>query len=311
VALSSDSDTAPGGVDELEAAVADLTDVLRAVASGDFSRRARRSMRGNPVDVLAFLVNATAEEVSHLVEELERTRQQLAVTEKLAALGELSGGIAHELNQPLTAIRICADMLRECSDEPVSAHLRHVELIAEASTRMAKIVDAIRTFARNTPMQRRPVPALAPLEDALRLFEDIFRTEGIVLERELEARMLYMSADHDRLQQVFVNLLANARDAIRANAPGSRRIVVSARAQRQMLRFTIEDSGPGVAARDVPRLFDPFFTTKPVGEGTGLGLSVSHGIVLEHDGSIEYEPAAGGGACFSIWLPCLNPPASE
>jgi signal transduction histidine kinase len=160
-------------------------------------------------------------------------------------------------------------------------------------------------------MTRCPVPALAPLEDALRLFEDLFRNDGIVLERDFAASGLYVNADHDRLQQVFVNLLANARDAVRTEPRASRRIVVHTKLERRMLRFTIEDCGPGVVPSDVPRLFDPFFTTKPVGQGTGLGLSVSHGIVLEHDGTIEYEPALGGGARFSVRLPCLNPEASE
>jgi C4-dicarboxylate-specific signal transduction histidine kinase len=301
--------------DDLAQAVAAVTSALIALAGGDLTARAERNYRGDSIDVLAFLVNSTAEEVADLIAQLEREREdlrrardKLALAEKLAALGELAAGVAHELNQPLTVIRMVTDIVRDRPNATVAECARDLELISEAARRMGRIVDGVRAFARGTPLKRQVVGATKPLEDALLLVGETLRQSGIDLVRDYGEVLPGLVADADRLQQVFINLLVNARDAVDArelDAP--RTIWVSAHRDGDTLRYAVEDTGTGVSDEHAPRIFDPFFTTKPVGRGTGLGLSVSHGIVSEHGGVLRHEARQGGGARFVVELPCTRP----
>jgi len=300
-----------GGSDDLDRAVHDLTDVLLAVAQGDFAARAERDYSGDAVDVLSFLVNSTAAEVGELIqalqaekEELQRARDQLVLSAKLAALGELAAGVAHELNQPLTAVQMLLDIVRMSPGDRVGDHDADFETIAEATRRMGRIVDGIRTFGRSGEHRVRSVAAARPLLDALELLSESFQREGIEVECHLEEGLPEIVADADRMHQVFVNLLINARDALKAHTPSDpARVIVEARATPEGITYCIEDNGPGIPPSDVPRVFDLFFTTKEVGEGTGLGLSVSHGIVADHGGRLCYEDAAAGGARFVVTVP--------
>ena len=299
------SDSTPGT--DIERAVQDLTDVLLGVARGDFSVRADRSYRGDAIDVLAFLVNSTAEEVSDLVRQLQEERRelkkaqdQLLLAAKLASLGELAAGVAHELNQPLTAISMLVDLLAARPGATVAECLPDLETLAEAARRMGRIVDGVRMFGRAAPLRIRPTGALAPLEGALALLEETLERHGIEVERRFAPSLPEVEADADRLYQVFVNLLTNARDAL-AGGSGAR-VVIGVEAARGRVVYRIEDNGPGIEEETAQRIFDPFFTTKDVGRGTGLGLSLSHGIVAEHGGVLRYEPVPRGGACFVVEL---------
>lgn len=301
--------------DDLAQAVAAVTSALIALAGGDLTARAERNYRGDSIDVLAFLVNSTAEEVADLVaqleherEDLRRARDKLALAEKLAALGELAAGVAHELNQPLTVIRMVTDIVRDRPNATVAECARDLELISEAARRMGRIVDGVRAFARGTPLKRHVVGATKPLEDALLLVGETLRQSGIRVVPDYGEALPGLIADADRLQQVFINLLVNARDALDGpERTGPRTIWVSAHCDGDTLRYAVEDSGTGVSAEHIPRIFDPFFTTKPVGRGTGLGLSLSHGIVSEHGGVLRYESRQGGGARFVVELPYSRP----
>lgn len=302
---------------DVEATVEGLAEVLIRVASGDYGARAPRDGTGDAMDVLAFMINATVEETGELVAAVRRERDELAQTQeqlvhagKLAALGQLAGGVAHELNQPLTAIRTLVDLGRtrmRSGGEGLS--LDDLALLADAAERMGRIVNSIRAFARQDAMRLRPTPADAPARDALRLMETSLRQEGIAIETDLGDEVPYIQADADRLQQVLVNLLANARDALRDTArrpPGTVRLQIRPSAGEVV--YVVEDDGPGVPAEVRERVFDPFFTTKEVGAGTGLGLSVSYGIVQEHGGALECAESPEGGARFVVRIPRRSEP---
>jgi len=293
----------------------DITQVLVRVAGGDFDARAPRDHSGSPWDVLAFLVNATAEEVAQMVtdlqsqrQELEAARAQLVQAEKLVALGELAGGVAHELNQPLTAILALTEILLE-RERARNLERQDVELIWSAARKMGRIVSAVRTFGRETPLSLEPMDVRLSVDDALLLMGEALRTASIEVDvsspdgttPDDTTRVL---ADRESLEQVFINLLSNARDALESSVPiGARRLSIDIAAADGHVSVAVSDNGPGVTSEVVSRIFDPFFTTKPVGRGTGLGLSISHGIVEKHGGSLRYDRASIGGACFTVSLP--------
>jgi len=294
------------------ATIEDLAEVLIRVASGDLEARAPRTGSGDPLDVLAFMINATVEELGYLVDELRHERdelrqaqEQLVHAARLSALGQLAGGVAHELNQPLTAIRMLVGpgRARMRAGGP-GLGLDELDMLSEAARRMGSIVDGVRTFARQETTGSGSFRADAPVRDALRLLEPSLRWDGISVEAELPEDPPVIPGNADRLQQVLVNLVANARDALlgmRRDPPG--RVLLECRVDEAAAVYTVEDDGRGVPDEIRGRIFDPFFTTKEVGAGTGLGLSVSYGIVREHGGSLVHERAAGGGARFVVRLP--------
>ncbi len=236
--------------------------------------------------------------------EIERQREALLQAEKLAAFGALLAGVAHELNNPLSIVLTGALMLQEdlaAAGQPDFA--RRAERIRAAGERCARIVRSFLALARQQDAVRRPLAVAALVDAALDLPAEALRAEGIVLERVVEPDLPPVLGDPDQLHQVLSNLLANARQAVAAQ-DGPRRIGIAARAAGEAVEIAVSDSGPGVPAALRRRIFDPFFTTKPVGEGTGLGLSVSRGIAEAHGGSLALREEAGGsGATFVLRLP--------
>ncbi len=296
---------------DVEGALEGLTAVLLAVARGKFDVRASRDYSGDPIDVLSYLVNATAEEVSHLFEQLETERRELQVARdrlvqaaKLAALGELAAGVAHELNQPLTAIGMLVDLLELHPERRVGQCRSDLERMGQAVRRMGRIVDSVRMFGRAGPLRRSFVPAERPLNDALELLAKPMEQCHIEIDKRIGDSLPVLHADEDRLHQVFVNLLTNARDALRG-VQDKRDLRVTLVVERSATHviYRVEDTGPGVAPAVAQRIFDPFFTTKEMGQGMGLGLSLSHGIILEHGGEMRYQRGDAGGAAFVVELP--------
>ena len=296
---------------DLEEALQQLTHVLLNVASARFDVQAGRTYRGDAVDVLAFLVNSTAEEVEHLLGQLKREQQllqeakdQLAQSEKAAALGVLAGGVAHELNQPLTAIETLVDLMLERPEATIAECAPDLELIGRAARRMSKIVRGVRAFASDDSYRRQRTKAVEPMAEAAQLLGESLRSRGLTLCWRVSDPIPDVYADADRLQQVFINLIHNAADALEElEGPRVRTIVLSVEPEEHWVRYVVEDSGDGVPEAVLPRIFDPFFTTKPVGRGTGLGLSISHGIVREHGGTLHCERSGLGGAQFVVRLP--------
>lgn len=233
---------------------------------------------------------------------------QVVRREKLAALGEIVGGVAHEINTPLTGILAFAQLM--LARGPLDAGQRQAaETIAAEAKRAARIVGKLLTFARQAPPERAPTCVNQLLSDTIELRRLALRDGGVVLEVDLEPSMPTTWADAGQLQQVFHNLLANAEQAV-SEVEGERRITVRSRRRGDGIVVAIGDSGRGIAPEHLPHIFNPFYTTKPRGIGTGLGLSISDGIVREHDGSLHVHSEPGRGALFEVHLPIVTPPVT-
>jgi PAS domain S-box-containing protein len=230
---------------------------------------------------------------------LRRTQEQLLQSEKMAAVGQLISGVAHELNNPLTAILGYSQLLK--SEEFV--HPRgadYLEKLYKQAQRTHHIVQNLLSFARQQKPHRAPVQLNQILEDTLVLREFDMKLHNIVIHREFDPHLPLTAGDFHQLEQVFLNLLNNAVDAIQEKGT-SGEIWVRTEAVGQRLCVEVTDSGPGVT--NPHKIFDPFYTTKPVGKGTGLGLSICYGIVKEHGGEIQVRNSQPRGATFSISLP--------
>ncbi|MCG8467617.1 MAG: ATP-binding protein [Gemmatimonadetes bacterium] len=223
--------------------------------------------------------------------DLRMARAELVEASKLTALGTLAAGIAHEMNQPLTVIMGLADVMAEHGSDSIGEHADELDDILEASEHLAQIIQNVLMFARQTEAARELTRASAPLSAAIQLLNQSLRHRGIELSVDMQSVAdLRVAMNSSRMQQVFINLLLNARDALtNGNARGDRRIRVGADRRNGLIVYEVADNGPGIDDEHVGRLFDPFFTTKPVGQGVGLGLSVSHGIVAEHEGELRFR----------------------
>jgi len=270
------------------------------------------------------------QELDQAKSELERSRDelqektaQLVQTEKMTALGELTAGVAHEINQPLNVIKIiCEDVKRDIHRDRLDIEeLREgLEDALGEVKRMAEIVDHMRVFTRRTEgSQRDRVDANALVKGVFKLLGQQLCVHGIAVEQEL-GEDLQILVDPVRMEQVVMNLIANARDALKENQPGRERklsirtfaeLAESGGGIEQLVVIEIEDTGCGVPGEFLERIFDPFFTRKPVGEGTGLGLSVSREIVEDHGGRLSAISDVGVGSTFRIQLPAFPITASR
>ena len=239
------------------------------------------------------------EETRKAYENLRRTQEQLVHSEKLAAVGQLISGVAHELNNPLTAILGYSQLLT-ASGEVGPQALGYSEKLYKQALRTHRIVQNLLSFARQHKPERVPVQLNAILEDTLALRDYDLRMSQIRVHLDLANELPLVPADPHQLQQVFLNLINNAIDAIlETGSEGDLWVSTGVEADQAFVEFT--DSGPGV--KDPSRVFDPFYTTKPVGKGTGLGLSICYGIITEHGGRILVTNAPQGGAKFRLELP--------
>ena len=245
--------------------------------------------------------------------EIERQREALHQSEKLAALGSMLAGVAHELNNPLSIVLGQATMLREevqgaAGDASIRARAEKIEAAAE---RCARVVRSFLTIARQRKAERKAV-ALAPLLDSsIDLILYGLRSGGIEVTRDYDESLPDVLADPDQVQQVFVNLLVNASQALE-EVEGRREIRVSARTDSDgKLRLVVADNGPGVPREIAQRIFEPFFTTKPQGSGTGIGLSVSVGLAQAQGGELTLLEPPEGGAAFEFSLPLAGESAAK
>ncbi|MFC1513352.1 sensor histidine kinase, partial [Thermodesulfobacteriota bacterium] len=235
-------------------------------------------------------------------QELKRTQAQLVQSAKMASLGEMAAGIAHELNQPLHIIGMSAELgtmaLAAAQPKVVDEKLNK---IGRQVKRAAAIINHLRTFARVTDDESRDEYAPAQIiNDAFSMFREQFRIAGIDVEMAVAEDLPEIFCNPIRLEQVLTNILSNAGDALRDS--DTKRIVVRAWSDQDQVILEIEDSGHGIPAAVREKIFDPFFTTKEVGKGTGLGLAISYGIIEEHGGVLELESSSGQGTCFRIRL---------
>lgn len=254
-------------------------------------------------DMTATVQNERAREI---------LQQQMQQTARLAALGELAAGVAHEINNPMTGIINYAQLLYERA--PLNDEKQFLlQGILRESDRVTKIVHNLLTFARQQPQEQSWVALAELLESALHLMGHRLRKDGINVICEIPADLSPLQCRSQQIQQVFINLVSNAQHALNQKHVGAhdgKTLKISAQAvqrqDRHFIRIEFHDTGVGIAPQVLPKIFDPFFTTKKRAEGTGLGLSISYGIVKEHHGDIFVESRAGEYTTFTIELPVTN-----
>jgi two-component system NtrC family sensor kinase len=309
----------PGALGQPDRALAiSLVDQAGVVGALAVASRGPRRFSGTDERLLTILADHTAvavenlrlyEQLSARLDELRRTQAQLVQTEKLAAMGQLLAGVAHELNNPLSVVLGQALLLRKnAADEQLARRTGQIALAAE---RCARIVRNFLALARQRPPARAAVDLNRVVQEALELLAYSLRVDGVAVELALAADLPPLWADPHQLHQVVLNLATNAQHAMRDAAPPRRLRVTSAHdVSSRRVTLEVADSGPGIPPAIRDRIFEPFFTTKPPGQGTGLGLSLCHGIVERHGGTIQVADAPGPGAAFRIVLPVQAPPPS-
>ena len=225
----------------------------------------------------------------------------------MAAIGQLAGGVAHELNNPLTGVLIYAKRLFKKVDDSTlrdNAALRDfpesLRLINEAALRCKDITDSLLTFSRQAGLEFAPLDVNEVIENTLTLIKSQLKSYRITLVQEWQPDLPPVVGNANQLQQVFTNLIINAQQAMPDR--GELTIVTSC-VDGQFVRVRFSDTGCGIPEENLDRIFEPFFTTRPVGQGTGLGLSVSYGIIEAHGGFIEVESKVGVGSTFTVRLP--------
>jgi PAS domain S-box-containing protein len=237
----------------------------------------------------------------------KRTEAALRQSEKLAAMSSLVAGLAHELNNPLSVILAHSALLAQGGRGRAETRAAKITTAAE---RCARLVRNFLSLARQHPLERQRVLLAQVVRETVELVAYPLRVDGVTVTLDLGPEVPPLWADPHQLQQVLLNLLTNAHQAVRTVAP-PRAITVTTRLEPDGVTLRVADNGPGVSPAVRERIFEPFFTTKPVGQGTGLGLSLCQGIVEGHGGTLSLESPPEGGAAFSISLPSTAPPAAE
>jgi signal transduction histidine kinase len=228
--------------------------------------------------------------------------EKLYLTDRLASLGEMAAGLAHELNNPLTGILALSQLL-STSNVP-EEFKEDIECINEEAKRAAGIVKNVLLFARNKPDDTGSSSVNEVLTDVLRLREYEQKANNIKVNTRLEEHLPYIPIDNGQLQQVVLNIISNAEAAIKeTNRPGL--ITVITERVNNHINITFKDNGCGIKKNIMPRIFDPFFTTKDIGKGTGLGLSICYSIIIKHGGKINVSSQVNEGATFTIRMPIV------
>jgi C4-dicarboxylate-specific signal transduction histidine kinase len=277
--------------------------LLHILSDSHESNLRLESSRKAMIHIMGDLRETTAE-IERREQELREKQEQLIQAGKLATLGELTTGIAHELNNPLNNIGLFVGNAIDRIDlGAVDPGALRIELgkAMEQMRKATEIISHLRTFGRAATIVYEPVDIAAVVERALSLMQEQLRLREIDVAVEPGEEPIVVHGNAIQLEQVFVNLLTNARDAL-ADVAG-KQIWITCEVEAPMAVVTFADSGPGVPSDLEARIFDPFFTTKEVGAGTGLGLSITYGIVTEHAGTITVGERDGGGAEFRIELP--------
>ena len=258
-------------------------------------------------------VQTLEQKVSERTKELRLAEAEVARGEKLASIGQLAAGIAHELNNPLTGVLTFTHLLRKKMPEG-SQDAEDLDLVIRETKRCASIIRRLLDFAREKTPEKKLVDLNALIEETVRFVERSAALQQIDISMQLDGQLPQLNVDGDLIKQVLMNMLVNAQQAIaergwimvKSRLHGARRFAGSEEAV-PAVEISITDTGCGIPPGNLQRIFDPFFTSKEVGKGTGLGLSVSYGIVRSHGGEIEVESTVGEGTTFRVWLPAPAP----
>jgi two-component system NtrC family sensor kinase len=295
----------------------DLEQQVSAAGSDEFARvgaafNAMREALQESQKHTAHLIQTLESRVEERSQQLLAARAEAARGEKLASIGTLASGVAHELNSPLTGVLTFTTLLRKKTPEGTQ-DAEDLDLVIAETKRCADIIKRLLDFARAKVPVRGLFDLNQVVRDTVRFVERSASLERIEIDMQLEPQLPQIFGDADLIKQVVLNILVNAQQAI--SGPG--RIAVSTRSlpsdgSTPAVEIAVRDSGCGIPARNLGHIFDPFFSTKEVGKGTGLGLSVSYGIVRSHGGSIEVESTEGEGTTFRVRIPVdASPPAEE
>jgi two-component system NtrC family sensor kinase len=258
------------------------------------------------------LIDAVAGQVALIIErrEAERDRlllqDQLRHADRLATIGILAAGVAHELNEPLANILGFAQLAMKCSGLPEQA-LQDIGKIESVSLQAREIITKLLAFARQLPPEKTLVDLNEVVEGALFFFKSRCEKEGVEVTCASAPRLPPIAADAAQLNQVLVNLIVNALQAM----PRGGLLSVGTGTDGDRVLLSVQDNGTGMEKDTIEKLFVPFFTTKDVGEGTGLGLPVVHGIVTSHGGSIDVQSRVGEGSRFEIRFPAASDPGGK
>ncbi len=262
---------------------------------------ARKDGTEFPVEIglTPLRVNGRTYVLASVVDITERRRleEQLRRTERIAELGTLASGMAHEIGTPMNVILGRAEYLLErVTEEPIKKSL---QIIVTQVERITRVMNQLLAFARRRPADRRPVDLRETIEGSLEMFQERLARHGIRIEKAFGDDCPKVRADADQMSQVFINLVMNAVHAM----PDGGTLRVGLARSNGTVQITVADTGHGIAQQDLAKIFDPFFTTKETGKGTGLGLTVVKGIIDEHGGAIQVESEPGRGTTFTISLP--------
>jgi signal transduction histidine kinase len=271
-----------------------LNQTMKRAGEGDLTVRAP-TRRGDEVAELADVFNRMMAELEAAREREELQRAQLAHTEKMAAVGTLAAGVAHEVNNPLSGVLASLENMRDNPDDQAMRD-RYLELIADGLKRIERTVANLLNFARPREIKLERTSINHNLRHVVELVEYQFRASGVEVKLDLDEDPAMVEADHFQMEQLFLNLVLNALDSMREGGT----LYLRTRVRGGRVIAEVRDTGHGIPAEIRDRIFDPFFTTREVGEGTGLGLAVSGSIVAAHGGWIELETAVGRGTTFRV-----------
>ncbi len=268
---------------------------------GELSAALMRDVSGSPAGFVAITKDIS--ERKRTEEERKELERKAYVSSRLASIGEMASGIAHEINNPLTAVIGFAQLLMERKDVPDDIR-KALETVHSGSVRVADIVRRLLTFARQDRAEREYVKISDIIENTLALRAYAMKTGNIEIRTYLDPDLPRTMAAGGQLQQVFLNIIINAETEMKG-AHGKGSLLIKTEVAGETIRVSFEDDGPGITPENMDRLFEPFFTTKEPGEGTGLGLSICHGIITEHGGRLYARSELGQGATFIVELPVV------
>jgi two-component system NtrC family sensor kinase len=258
-------------------------------------------------EIATFGIFTDLRALQQIEEDLEQTHRRLMQSEKMAGLGRLAAGVAHEINNPMSGIMLYANLLKEelGEEHPLAADL---ETIIHEAERCKVIVADLLEFSHQNTYEMEPVNLNDVVQKTLTILQHQPLFQNIEIKRELDLGLPHILGNSIRLNQVIMNIVVNAAQAMEGH--GTIRILSRIRANKDVVEMEIGDSGPGIPEELMEKIFDPFFTTKTTGEGTGLGLSVSYAIVKEHKGTIRVKSGTGGGTVFTLRFPAVLEPLS-
>jgi two-component system NtrC family sensor kinase len=258
------------------------------------------------IDVLFETFNGMIKRLEKTYTELQNAQESLMQSEKTAAIGTLSAGIAHEINNPIAGMQNC---LKRISDKPdnIKQNLQYIELMEEAINKIKNVVQGLLNFSRKEEIKFNDVDLRSVVENVLLLTSYQLEKSQIGFAKNYESNLPLVKGSSNHLEQVVLNLLINAIDSInelKLTNPDSKGVIkINILKELNFLKLEISDNGVGIPQEKINHIFDPFFTMKKIRQGTGLGLSVSYNIIAQHHGKIEVENNLTGGVTFSIYLP--------